>query len=168
MRGLRNATALVGPLVAGLVLGSAAGASAADNIPASLTGHGHGTWQVKPSNPDTGTQRLVRGHGRFSIGSAKVRGSVTSPGFIANGDCSVSLRLVTDSGSVKIVGHTKRSTSSHPSCVSEPYRFRFHTAKATGDLAAVNYKGIGHFDLENASGDVTDHGTVTLKLRELA
>jgi hypothetical protein len=147
-----------------------AGASSAmaSSPPSSLSGHGHGTWQVKPSNPDTGTQRILHGHGQFTIGAAKVRGSVTSPGFIANGDCGVSLKLVTATGSVSLTGHTKRSSSSYPTCVGAAYRFHFHTTKSSGDLSGASYKGIGHFDLENASSSSTDNGTFTLKLKPLS
>lgn len=140
---------------------------AAASPPAQLTGAGHGTWQVQPSNPDTGTQRMLHGHGKFSIGRAKVRGDITSPGFIANGDCVVSLRLVTRTGRLALTGHTKRSSSSYPTCVGGAYRFRFHTTKATGDLAGASYKGVGHFDLENASSDATGSGTFTLRLKPL-
>jgi len=142
--------------------------SALASAPANLRGAGHGTWQLKPSNPDTGMQRILHGHGRFSIGKAKIRGSITSPGFIANGACGVSLRLVTDTGSVSLTGHTKRTSSSYPTCVGDTYRFPFHSTGGTGDLADVDYKGIGHFDLENASSDATDNGTFTLRLRPLA
>jgi hypothetical protein len=118
------------------------------------------------SNPDTGRQYLLRGHGTFSIGAAKIRGSITAPGFIANGACSVRLRLVTATGSVSLAGHTK-STSPPPSCVGKSYRFHFHTTKASGDLSGASYKGIGHFDLESASSSSTDKGTFTLTLKAL-
>jgi hypothetical protein len=150
--------------VAAAALTGASAAHAA-SPPASLSGAGHGTWQVQPGNPDTGTQRLLHGHGTFTIGKAKVRGSVTSPGFIANGDCTVSLRLVTATGKLVLNGHTPRSSSSYPTCVGNTYRFRFHTVKASGDLTGASYKGVGHFDLENASSDVTDSGTFTLRLK---
>jgi hypothetical protein len=157
---------MVAPAAAALLAGSS-GALAA-SPPASLSGHGHGTWSVTPSNPDTGKQHVLKGHGQFTIGAARIRGSITSPGFIANGDCGVSLRLVTATGSVTLTGHTPRSSSSYPTCVGAPYRFRFHTTKASGDLSGASYKGIGHFDLESASSSTTDSGTFTLKLKPLS
>lgn len=163
----KRATCVAVSAATAALLGGVSSAVAA-SPPASLSGHGHGTWQVKPSNPDTGTQRLLHGHGTFTIGKAKIRGSVTSPGFIANGDCTVSLRLVTATGSLKLAGHTKRSSSSNPTCVGAAYRFHFHTTKASGALAGASYKGIGHFDLENASSSTTDNGTFTLKLKPLS
>ena len=163
MRGARIATLAVSIAAAALVSMPSALASA----PTDLSGAGHGTWQLKPGNPDTGTQRILHGHGHFTIGKAKIRGSVTSPGFIANGACSVSLRLVTDNGALALTGHTKRTSSSYTTCVGDTYRFRFHTTKASGDLAGASYSGGGHFDLENASADVTDQGTFTLTLKPL-
>lgn len=155
--------ALVGLAVAAAVVGGAPTAVAA-SPPASLAGHGHGTWQVKPSNPDTGTQRVVHGHGQFTIGAARVRGSVTSPGFIARGDCGVTLRLVTATGALTLVGHSKQQPSSDVHCVGQRVRFHFHETKSSGDLAGTSYKGIGRIDLETQSSDVTDKGTFTLKL----
>ncbi|MGN6472336.1 MAG: hypothetical protein ACTHK4_01650 [Mycobacteriales bacterium] len=164
MRNKRVATVVVSAGAALLV--GASGALAA-SPPSSLSGHGHGTWSVTPSNPDTGKQHVLKGHGQFTIGAARIRGSITSPGFIANGDCTVSLRLVTSTGKLVLAGHTPRSSSSYPTCVGAPYRFHFHTTKASGDLAGASYKGIGHFDLENASSSSTDNGTFTLKLKPL-
>ncbi|HWC33556.1 MAG TPA: hypothetical protein VG650_01900 [Mycobacteriales bacterium] len=159
-------TSVLAISMAGAALVSAP-AALASSSPAHLTGSGHGTWQVQPGNPDTGTQRAVRGHGHFSIGDAKIRGSVSSPGFIANGSCSVAITLKTGDGSIGIVGHTKRSASSYPTCVGSAYRFRFHTVKAGGALAGESWSGIGHFDLENASSSATDHGSFMLKLKQL-
>lgn len=164
---MRDKRAVVVAAAAGAAILAATSNAVATSPPAGLSGHGHGTWQVSPGNPDTGTQRVLHGHGTFTIGKAKIRGSVTSPGFIANGDCTVSLRLVTATGKLAITGHTKRSSSSYPTCVGAAYRFRFHTTKASGDLAGASYKGIGHFDLENASSSTTDNGTFTLKLKPL-
>ena len=159
-RGMAAATSLAAvALSAGVA--SAAGSSSR------VTGHGHGSWQVKPGNPDTGTQRVLHGHGTFSIGAAKVRGSVTSPGFIANGACTVSVSLKTATGSIGVVGHSKRTSSSYPTCIG-PFRFQFHTVKASGDLAGVSYHGIGHLDLEDASTSATDHGAFTLTLKPAA
>lgn len=159
----RRVTVVV--LAMAAVLAGGAGAMAA-NTPPHLTGSGDGTWQVLPSNPDTGTQRNLHGSGHFTIGNAKVRGSVTSPGFIANGDCSVSVLLKTATGSIGVVGHSKRTSSSYPTCIG-PFRFAFHTVKASGDLAGDSFKGVGHLDLTDHSAKTTDHGTFTLKLSKL-
>jgi hypothetical protein len=137
------------------------------NSPAHLKGNGSGTWTVMPSNPDTGTQRVVHGRGHFGFGAAKIRGSVTSPGFIANGDCSVSITLKNGGGSSGIVGHSKRTPSSYPTCIG-PFRFHFHTVKASGFLTGDSYKGVGRFDLATESSDMTDQGTFTLKLSKLS
>ena len=151
--------------MAGAALAGLPGAAVAA-APTSLTGSGHGSWTVKMSNPDTGKQHIVRGRGHFSIGDATIRGSITSPGFIANGDCGVSLTLKTADGSVGVVGHTKPSSGSYPTCVGASYRFRFHTANATGALAGRSYQGVGHFDLENSSSS-SSGGTFTLTLKPL-
>jgi hypothetical protein len=134
---------------------------------AALTGHGQGAWHVLAGNPDTGTQRAVVGTAHFSIGAAKIRGDVTSPGFIANGDCSVSVRLVTAKGAITVLGHSQRTPSSYPTCIG-PFRFAFHTTKATGDLAGDAFKGVGHLDLEDQSVSATDKGTFTLTLSPLS
>lgn len=160
MRSVRGTTTMAISVAA---IALATGVAAGSTAPASLTGHGSGTWHTLAGNPDTGTQRAVVGAGHFSFGSAKVRGGVTSPGFIANGDCSVSLRLVTATGSITVVGHSQRTSSSYPTCVG-PFSFAFHTTKATGDLAGDKLKGVGHLDLENRSVSVTDKGAFTLKL----
>jgi hypothetical protein len=160
MRSIRGTTTIAVSLAAtALATGVAVGSTAS----ASLTGHGRGTWHTLPGNPDTGTQRAVVGAGHFSFGSAKVRGGVSSPGFIANGDCSVSLRLVTAKGSIAVVGHSKRTSSSYPTCIG-PFNFAFHTTKALGDLAGDSFKGVGHLDLEDQSANATDNGAFTLKL----
>lgn len=161
MSGVRR-TMIAGSALAAVLAGGGS-AVAASAAPAQLTGAGHGSWHTLPGNPDTGTQRAVVGAGHFSIGAAKLRGGVTSPGFIANGACSVSLRLVTANGSITIVGQSKRTSSSYPTCIG-PFGFAFHSTKATGDLAGEVFKGVGHLDLADQSTSVTDKGTFTLKL----
>ncbi len=163
----KTRTAFVVATATAALLAGTTGA-VASSPPASLSGHGHGNWQVKPSNPDTGTQRVLHGHGQFTVGAARIRGSITSPGFIAQGDCGVRLRLVTATGAVTLVGHSKQQPTSDVHCVGQPVRFHFHTTKASGDLAGASYKGIGHFDLENQSSSVTDKGTFTLRLKPLS
>jgi hypothetical protein len=158
----KRITVAVGSGVAAVLVGVSSAVAASP--PASLTGSGHGTWQSTPTNPDTGVQRAVTGHGQFTIGAARIRGTVTSPGFIATGYCSVALRLVTKTGAIRVVGHSKKEPTSDVVCVGKPVRFHFHTTKASGDLAGASYKGIGHFDLENASSSSTGNGTFTLKL----
>jgi hypothetical protein len=140
-----------------------AGVAVADASTGHLTGDGRGTWKVQPGNPDTGTQRAITGRGHFSIGNATIRGSVTSPGFIANGACSVSISLKTATGSIGVVGQTKRTSSSYPTCLG-PFRFRFHTVKASGVLTGLSYTGVGRFNLKTASSSATDKGTFTLAL----
>jgi hypothetical protein len=161
---MRDKRSTVVAVSATAALLAGASAAVAASPPASLTGSGHGTWARMQSNPDTGKQYLLRGHGSFTIGAARIRGSVSAPGFIANGACSVRLRLVTATGSISLAGHTK-STSPPPSCVGKSYRFRFHTTKASGDLSGASYTGIGHFDIEDQSASVTDKGTFTLRLK---
>jgi hypothetical protein len=163
MRNLRSSIVAAG--VTAITLGSLVPAFAADSA-THLKGHGHGTWQLKPSNPDTGTQRILRGHGHFSVGDAKVRGSVLAPGFVIEGSCHVSLRLVTNGGSIKVVGHSKvQSRSDGTICDGTDVRFRFHTTAGTGDLAGASYGGAGRVTLTDASAD-GDHGGFTLKLRD--
>lgn len=147
-------------VVVACVMPAAAGTSAA------VTGSGHGTWQSHVANPDTGVLRTLHGHGQFDIGAATVTGTVSAPGFIAKGDCGVTLRLVTATGSVTLSGHSKLTASSYPTCLG-PFRFSFHSAKATGKLAGKDYQGVGRLNLANASADATDHGTFTLKLSPL-
>lgn len=165
MRTTRSAILAVS--VSAVALAGLPSALASSPTAAHLRGSGHGTWKVKPSNPDTGTQHVVRGHGHFSIGDAKIHGSVTSPGFIANGACSVAMTLDIGDGSVGVVGHSKHTSTSYPNCIG-PFRFRFHTVKASAVLAGESWKGVGHLDLENASSDATDHGSFTLKLRPVS
>ena len=144
-------------------LASGVAAAATSN---QLTGHGAGTWTLKPANPDVGTTRVVRGGGHFSIGDAKVRGTVTAPGFVIEGSCGVVLRLVTGTGSIKVVGHSKTETRSGGLiCDGHDFRFHFHTTKATGDLAGMSFKGVGRAELTDKSNDVYDKGSFTLKLR---
>ena len=161
MSGVRR-TMIAGSALAAVLAGGGS-AVAASAAPAQLTGAGHGSWHTLPGNPDTGTQRAVVGAGHFSIGAAKVRGGVTSPGFIANGACSVSLRLVTANGSITIVGQSNRTSSSYPTCIG-PFGFAFHSTKATGDLAGDSLSGVGRFVLTDASNAAYDHGTFTLTL----
>jgi hypothetical protein len=133
--------------------------------PSVLTGDGHGRFTVTQTNVvDAGTERVIRGRGDFSIGDARIRGKVSAPGFVYEGSCRAVIRLVTDDGAVKIVGHSKvRSRADDkPICDGRHFRFRFHTAKATGDLADANYNGIGLFDLKNG---YADKGRFSLLLR---
>jgi hypothetical protein len=151
------------------VVGGAASAFAASQAPPQLVGHGQGGWSVKPNNiPDVGTQETVRGHGHFSIGDATIGGVVAVPGFVVQGSCNVSARLVTDSGAIRIVGHSKvESRSGGAICAGREFRFRFHTTGATGDLAGSSYQGVGRFDLQDAAGGAADHGNFTLRLSRL-
>ena len=116
---------------------------------------------------DGPTVRVLHGHGNFSIGEATIRGSVSAPGFVYEGSCRVSVRLATAGGAIKIVGHSavRSRDADKPICDGHHFRFHFHTAKATGDLDGATYKGVGLFDLKDASNDETDHGTFTLLLR---
>lgn len=161
---VRGVAAAVGVASAAVLGGSVASAAPAIS---SLTGSGHGTWQAHVANPDTGVQRMLHGHGQFNVGAATVTGTVSSPGFIANGDCGVTLRLVTATGSVTLTGHSARSSSSYPNCIG-PFSFRFHSTKTGGRLAGKVYEGVGHLNLQNASAKVTDKGTFTLKLSPLS
>jgi hypothetical protein len=165
MRGVRVSTIAIAAAMASFVgAPSALGAEA----PPVLTGDGQGTFKVTQTNiADAGTERPVRGHGDFSIGAATIRGVVSAPGFVYEGACHARFRLVTDTGAIKVVGYGKvRSRDGDkPICDGHHFRFRFHTTKARGDLADASYKGVGVFDLEDASTDDYDHGTFTLVLR---
>jgi hypothetical protein len=146
-----------------LALGGGAAAASASAPPAHLSGHAHGTWQAKASNPDVGTQRLLRGHGQFTIGAAKVRGSVTAPGFISSGGCAVTLKLLTPTGSVTLGGKSK-STTPPAKCIG-PFTFRYHTVSSSGSLKGAKYTGRGRLDLVAKSSSSTSGGTFTLRLR---
>jgi hypothetical protein len=162
MRGIWLSTLAVSA-AATAVLGAPA-ALAADP-PSVLTGDGHGKFQVTQTNiADAGTERVIRGRGDFSIGEAKIRGVVSAPGFVFEGSCHVAIRLVTDDGAVKVVGHSpvRSRSDDEPICDGRHFRFRFHTAKASGDLADADYKGVGIFDLKNA---YADKGRFSLLLR---
>jgi hypothetical protein len=166
MRNVRR-TVMAGAAVAAVVAGGADAAAA--SAPGQLTGHGQGTWSVKPNNiPDVGTQELLRGHGHFSIGDATIRGVVAVPGFVVEGSCNVSARLMTDTGALRIVGHSKvESRSGGAICAGREFRFHFHTTGATGDLAGSSYQGVGRFNLKDAAGGAADHGNFTLTLSKL-
>jgi hypothetical protein len=164
LRSVRGTTVAVSLAASALV----AGAVAASAAPSQLTGHGRGIWTLKPANPDVGTTRVVHGHGHFSIGDAKIRGKVTAPGFVIEGSCGVAVRLVTDTGSIKVVGHSKvESRSSGTICDGHAFRFHFHTAKGTGDLSGTSFKGVGRAELADKSDEAYQQGTFTLKLHEL-
>jgi hypothetical protein len=162
MRGFRRTTIAVSLAATALATGVAAASA-----PASLTGHGQGTWKVKPNNiPDVGTQEILGGHGHFTIGKARILAEVDAPGFVVEGSCHVSVRLFTDGGSIRLLGHSKvQSRADGSICDGHDFRFHFHTKAATGDLAGKSYQGVGRFDLEGASAD---HGTFTLKLSNLS
>jgi hypothetical protein len=148
-------------------LGGAPNALASDP-PSVLTGDGHGRFTVTQTNiADAGTERVLHGHGDFSIGDARIRGVVSAPGFVYEGSCYARVRLVTDDGAIKIVGHSqvRSRDGDKPICDGHHFRFRFHTTNASGNLADASYKGVGLFDLTDASNDETDHGTFTLLLR---
>jgi hypothetical protein len=151
----------VAAAAASVIAAGAGSAMAAGQTFGDLNGHGHGTWTAKPSNPDTGMQRVVKGHGHFTIGDATIRGYVTSPGFIASGSCSVSMTLNVGDGSIGVVGHSKR-VSPPPNCIGG-FSFRFHTVKASGVLLGKSYTGVGHFDLEDSSSSSPGTFTLTLK-----
>jgi hypothetical protein len=112
--------------------------------------------------------RHLHGHGHFSIGKAKIRGTITEPGFVANGYCSVAIRLVTGTGALSVVGHSKLEGRDTLNCHGAPIRFRFHTTNASGDLAGSSYRGVGHYDVEDNSTDSTVDQTFTLKLRTVS
>lgn len=138
----------------------------AGDAPSLLTGDGRGHWTVKPNNvPDTGTVRRLHGHGHFSIGKAKIRGTITEPGFVAEGYCSVAIRLVTNTGAIKVVGHSKKEGRDTLNCNGAPIQFHFHTTKAKGDLAGTKYRGVGVYDVEDSSTDTEADQTFTLMLR---
>jgi hypothetical protein len=165
MRGRRVSTLAITAAMATLI---GAPSALAAEAPSLLTGDGEGAFKVTQTNiADAGTERVIRGHGDFSIGKAKIRGVVAAPGFVYEGSCRASVRLITDTGAVKIVGHSQvRSRGGDkPMCDGHHFRFHFHTAKARGDLADANYKGVGLFDLKDASSQDYDHGTFTLLLR---
>jgi hypothetical protein len=151
------------------VVGGAASAFAASQAPPQLMGHGQGGWSVKPNNiPDVGTQEIVRGHGHFAIGNATIHGVVSVPGFVVQGSCNVSARLVTGTGAIRIVGHSKvESRSGGAICAGRQFRFHFHTTGATGDLAGSSYQGVGQLNLKDAAGGAMDHGNFVLTLTKL-
>jgi hypothetical protein len=165
MRGIQVSTVVISAAMAAL---AGMPHALATDAPSVLTGGGHGRFHVRPNNlPDTGTQRIVRGHGHFSIGAAKIRGVVSAPGFVREGSCGVSLRLATDTGTLKIVGHSqvRSRDGDQPICDGHDFRFRFHTANARGALAEADYRGVGILDLEDASNEAVDRGTFKVLLR---
>lgn len=159
-------TASIAMMTAAVVAAGVVGAEAGAASPPHLTGTGHGVWKLQPSNPDTGKLRIVTGRGHFSVGDASIRGTVSSPGFIASGECSVRLRLVTSRGAVTLTGHSKRATPP-PTCIG-PFRFHFTAAQGTGNLAGTTYQGVGRIGLKDASSTAADHGAFTLTLRRSA
>jgi len=168
MRVTRAHTGRTAGAVLAAALAFVAPALASTAAPSVLTGDGQGTFQeTQNSAADLPTKRALDGHGTFSIGKARIRGVVVAPGFVYEGSCRVAIRLVTDTGAIKVVGHSpvRSRDGDKPICDGHKFRFHFHTTKATGDLEGASYQGIGLFNATDASSEVPDNGNFTLKLR---
>jgi hypothetical protein len=147
------------------MLVSGVSGAAAAGAPKELRGTATGSWMAVAGDPEIAVDRTVTGHGRFTIGSADVRGKVRAPGPAgAVEPCRVRLRLVTGSGVLRLVGHSKSDAGAYDYCL-DPFRFNFHTKSGSGTFAKTKYSGIGTLSLDFDQPEVTDQGSFTLRLR---